>query len=70
MTKNVGPGDRIARGLAAAGLGLCAIWAPLPFWLRIAGLGFNALYLGYTALSGTCVGYRLMGRSTCPVEQR
>jgi len=70
MTKNVGPGDRVARGLGAAGLGLCAMLAPLPFWVRVLGLGLNAIYLGYTALSGTCLGYRLMGRSTCPVAQR
>lgn len=58
MTKNVGLTDRVARGFAAARLGLCAIFAPLPFWVRVAGLGLNTLHLGYTALSGTCLGYR------------
>jgi hypothetical protein len=70
MTKNVGSVDRIARAVVATGLGFAAIFAPLPFWARALGLGLNAVYLGYTALSGTCLGYRLLGKSTCPTELR
>ncbi len=70
MKKNVGSWDRIGRVIAAAALGVCAIVAPLPLWIRVAGFGVNALYLAFTALSGTCLGYRLMGKSTCPVDSR
>jgi hypothetical protein len=70
MTKNVGLTDRMARALLATGLGLGALFAPWPLWVRVLGLGLNALYVGYTALSGTCLGYRLMGKSTCPIESR
>jgi hypothetical protein len=70
MKKNVGNGDRIARVVAAVGLGVCAVVAPLPLWIRVAGFALNAAYLAFTALSGTCLGYRLLGRSTCPAESR
>lgn len=70
MKKNVGSGDRVARVIAAGGLGVCAVIAPLPLWIRVAGFALNAVYLGFTALSGTCLGYRLLGKSTCPVESR
>lgn len=70
MTKNVGTMDRVARGAGALGLGACAFMAPLPLSIRLAGFGMTAVYLLFTALAGTCLGYRLMGKSTCPMETR
>jgi hypothetical protein len=70
MTKNVGTMDRVLRGIAAAGLAAGAVLAPWPVWVRVVAFGVNALYLAYTALGGTCVGYRLLGHSTCAVENR
>ena len=68
MKRNVGNWDRIFRGLGALGLLTCSVVAPLPLAVRVAAFGASGVYLLFTALAGTCVGYRLMGRSTCPAE--
>jgi len=70
MVKNLGKGDRAARALAVIGLMTCSIFAPLPLMVRVSGFGLMAVYLLYTALSGTCLGYALIGRSTCPTAER
>jgi hypothetical protein len=70
MKKNLGTSDRWLRVLAASALLLCSFLAPLPLLVRAAGLGGVGVYLLFTALAGTCLGYKLMGRSTCPVETR
>ena len=56
------------RALGAVALGVCAAVAPLPLEVRIGGFGVMAAYLLFTALAGTCFGYRLMGKSTCSIE--
>ncbi|HYQ45640.1 MAG TPA: DUF2892 domain-containing protein [Polyangiaceae bacterium] len=70
MQKNLGQGDRIARGLAVVALVACAIISPLPLLVRVPVFGGMAVYLLYTVLSGTCLGYALLGKSTCPVQAR
>lgn len=67
MKRNVGNMDRILRGAAGAALLSCAVVAQLPLVVA-GGLGATGGYLIFTAFAGTCLGYRLMGRSTCPVE--
>jgi hypothetical protein len=66
MSKNVGALDRWGRGILGAALVVSAVLAPLSLPVRLLGFGLTAGYLFVTALSGTCLGYRLMGRSTCP----
>jgi hypothetical protein len=68
MAKNVGSWDRAARAVAALSMLVCAVMAPLPLYVRLAGLALPGLYVAVTALAGTCLGYRLIGRSTCPVS--
>jgi len=70
MEKNLGNSDRIARGLAIIGLLACSIFSPLPLSVRVPAFGVLAAYLLYTVLSGTCLGYALLGKSTCPVQER
>ncbi len=70
MTRNVGSRDRTMRAFAAVLLLTCSVAAPLPLEVRIAGFGVLGAYLLLTALAGSCLGYRLLGRSTCPVEPR
>ena len=69
MKRNVGPADRVARGVASLAMIACAVMAPLPLGVRVVGLSVPAVYMLFTALWGRCVGYRLMGKSTCPVPR-
>lgn len=66
MTRNVGNGDRIMRALGGASLLTCSLLAPLPLAVRVGVLGPMGVYLLVTTLVGTCIGYALMGKSTCP----
>jgi len=70
MTKNVGNTDRFLRMMGAIALTLCAVMAPLPLAVRLGGFGLMGAYLLFTSAVGRCVGYSLMGASTCPVEKR
>ena len=68
MIRNVGNLDRFARGGTAAALTICSFLAPLPLETRLLAFALPAVYLLFTALKGRCLGYRLMGRSTCPTS--
>lgn len=67
MKRNVGTSDRILRAFGALALFTCAVLAPLPLALRVPLFGVLGSYMLFTSLAGTCFGYRLMGRSTCPI---
>jgi hypothetical protein len=66
MTKNLGAIDRTLRVLAAVGLGVCALAGPFSWGIRLGIFGLNAAYLLWSALAGSCLGYRMLGKSTCP----
>lgn len=70
MKTNLGSADRVVRVVVALGMATCAVLAPLPPLVRLLTFGVGAVYMLGTALVGTCLGYRLMGRSTCPVDAR
>lgn len=70
MHKNVGTVDRVARGVMAMGMAVGVWVAPLELAPRVLIFGLGAAYVAFTALSGTCLGYRLMGKSTCGVSNR
>ena len=67
MKRNVGTVDRMARALGGGAMIASGFLTPLPVALfgALAGTGG---YLLFTAVAGSCLGYRLMGRSTCPLE--
>lgn len=67
MKRNVGNGERVMRALAAVAMALGAGFAPIAWELR-AGLGVLAAYMLFTALAGSCLGYRMIGRSTCAIQ--
>ena len=69
MQKNLAGWDRAARGVTAVLMATCAVMAPLPIAVRVAALALPAVYMAFTALRGTCLGYRMMGVSTCPVPK-
>lgn len=68
MTKNLARWDRAARAVVALVLLVGAAMAPVPVAVRVM-LALTAVYVAGTALAGTCLGYRLLGKSTCPVER-
>lgn len=70
MTKNVGNRDRLLRFLPALLLFSCSVAAPLPSELRLLAFALPAVYLLFTALSGWCLGYAVMGRTTCQIPKR
>lgn len=67
---NVGKSDRLVRLVSALALLSCAGMAPFPLAVRVGAMALPGLYLLATAVFGSCLGYRLMGRSTCPVDVR
>jgi hypothetical protein len=69
MKRNLGSVDRLLRFAGAAALGTCALFAPYPPLVRSLVFGISSCYLLFTALAGTCLGYKLIGKSTCPVAQ-
>ena len=68
MTRNIGAVDRWLRVLAGLALAVGAVAAPFSLGVRLGVFGLNAAYLLWSALAGSCVGYRLMGKSTCPAR--
>ena len=43
--------------------------SPVPL-MAAAGLALTGVYMIGTSLVGTCLGYKLIGVSTCPIKQR
>jgi hypothetical protein len=70
MRKNVGGTERFLRLIAAMGFFTCSVMAPLPWAVRVATFGVLGCYMVLTAISARCLGYRLLGRSTCPLEPK
>ncbi|HYQ05341.1 MAG TPA: DUF2892 domain-containing protein [Polyangiaceae bacterium] len=66
MKKNIGTSDRLSRVVGGVSLLTCSFLAPLPLAVRVAGFATMGVYLLVTALVGTCAGYALMGKSSCP----
>ena len=65
MTQNIGTRDRTVRAVASLVFFACTVAAPFPIHVRIFAFAIPGIYMMGTVLVGTCVGYKLMGRSTC-----
>ena len=70
MKKNVGAVERWFRGFTGLALLVCSGIGPFPLVVRLTVFGAMGSYLLFTAVAGTCFGYRLMGLSTCRLERR
>lgn len=70
MKKNVGTIDRVFRVLGALAAVMGAFVAPLPVAVRVPVFGAMAVYFLFSAFTGSCIGYRLMGASTCPAKSQ
>jgi Protein of unknown function (DUF2892) len=68
MKQNLSKLDRSFRFLGALALFATAAFAPLPWALAPAALIASGVYLLVTTFWGTCLGYRLMGLSSCPLQ--
>ena len=70
MMKNVGTSERIARTLLALGLGAGSFFlsSSLPGWAVVVVVG-AAVGLLFTALTGSCLMNRMLGRNTCSVAR-
>lgn len=65
---NAATWDRTLRAIAGLAMLTCSVFAPLPLLIRLLALGGGGAYMLGTALVGSCLGYRMMGISTCPVD--
>jgi hypothetical protein len=70
MNRNVGRGERVVRGVLGVAMATCAVIAPFSLAVRLGIFGAVGGYLAFSALVGTCLGYRLIGKATCSVETR
>ncbi len=69
MSQNLGNADRILRALAALAMLIASVVAPVQLAIAV-GLALTGVYMIGTALAGTCLGYKLIGVSTCPIKQQ
>jgi hypothetical protein len=69
LMSNLGTADRAARAVAATIMIAAAFLISLPIPGQIALAAVGTYVLG-TAVVGTCLGYRLMGKSTCPAHRQ
>jgi hypothetical protein len=69
MTRNLAVWDRWLRIVMALPLVVCSVWAPLSLWMRLTAFAVPAVYIVWSALRGHCVGYALVGRSTCAAKR-
>lgn len=69
MLKNLGSLDRAGRVIAAIALFVLAIALPVPLLAQVV-MGASGVYLLGSSLVGTCLGYKLIGVSTCPVKHQ
>jgi hypothetical protein len=68
MSQNLGNADRTVRAIAVSML-IASFVAPMPLMAAV-GLALTGVYLIGTSLVGTCLGYKLIGVSTCPIKQQ
>ena len=69
MKHNVARRDRAVRAVAGCGMLVCSVFAPLPPLVRLLALGGGGVYLVATAVFGSCLGYRMLGISTCRADR-
>ena len=69
LNPNLGNADRTIRAITAVAMLIASFTTPVPLMAAV-GLAFTGLYMIGTSLVGTCLGYKLIGVSTCPIKQR
>lgn len=69
LNQNLGNADRAIRAIAGSAMLIASFVSPVPL-MAAAGLALTGVYMIGTSLVGTCLGYKLIGVSTCPIKQR
>lgn len=69
MKQNAAHWDRILRAIVGLAMLVASFMAPVPMLVRVLAFGMMGVYMLATALIGTCLGYKMMGMSTCPIKQ-
>jgi hypothetical protein len=69
MKQNVARWERPLRAVAGCGMLVGSAFAPLPLLARLLVLGGGGVYMLATALFGSCLGYRMLGISTCRADR-
>ncbi len=64
MTRNVGTVDRVIRVIVGLILIAMVFWGPQTNW------GWIGIIPLVTGLIGSCPAYKLLGLSTCPLQQK
>jgi hypothetical protein len=70
MKQNTATWDRALRALAGVAVLICSVFAPLPLLVRAGALGATGAYLLLSAAFGSCLGYKMMGISTCRIDRK
>jgi hypothetical protein len=69
INPNLGNADRTIRAIAAVAMLIASFTTPVPLMVAV-GLALTGVYMIGTSLGGTCLGYKLIGVSTCPIKQQ
>jgi len=69
LNPNLGNADRTIRAIVAVAMFIASFTTPVPLMAAV-GLALTGLYMIGTSLVGTCLGYKLIGVSTCPIKQQ
>ena len=69
LNPNLGNADRTIRAIAAVAMLIASFTTPVPLMAAV-GLAVTGVYMIGTSLVGTCLGYKLIGVSTCPIKQQ
>ena len=69
MKPNAATWDRVLRALTGLAMLAAAFLTPFSLIIRALVLGGGGAYLMGSALVGSCLGYRMMGISTCPATK-
>ena len=69
LNQNLGNADRTIRAIAGVAMLIASFTTPVPLMAAV-GLALTGVCMIATSLVGTCLGYKLIGVSTCPIKQR
>lgn len=67
MKKNIGKVDKVVRLILGVILGIAAVFLVSGVWQIVLGILAGAMF--FTAISGSCYFYTLLGINTCKIKE-